>query len=56
MKPMSNEQKKEKTYVCPECGFHYRDEVTAKKCEAWCKEHGACSAEITKLSIERTGI
>ena len=23
-KPMSDDQKK--TYVCPECGFHYRDE------------------------------
>jgi len=43
----------QKTYACPECGFHYRDEATMKKCEAWCKEHGACSAEITAQSVER---
>jgi molecular chaperone GrpE len=48
------EEKDNKVYACPECGFHYRDEATAKKCEAWCKEHGSCNAEITKLSVERT--
>lgn len=44
-----------KTHACPVCGFHYRDEATAKKCEAWCREHGSCSADITALSIERSG-
>jgi molecular chaperone GrpE len=54
---MPNETKKNtqssNSLACPICGFHYRDEDTAKKCEAWCKEHGSCSAEITKLSVER---
>lgn len=47
------DEAQKKTYACPECGFHYREEATMKKCEAWCKEHGACSDEITAQSIER---
>ncbi len=49
---MSDPNKTETLHACPVCGFHYRDEATAKKCEAWCTEHGACSQEITKLSVE----
>ena len=41
-------------YKCPECGLHYKDEKTAKVCEAYCKEHHGCSLEITKLSVERS--
>ena len=44
--------KKEKVYQCPECGLHYEDEKMAKQCEAFCKEHNACSLEITQFSIE----
>ena len=52
---MNEEHNKTETlHACPVCGFHYRDEATAKKCEAWCNEHGACSQEITKLSVELT--
>jgi len=40
------------TYECPECGLHYTDEATAKKCEAFCREHHACSLEIAQQSIE----
>lgn len=39
-------------YTCPECGLHYRDEATAKACEAFCKQHHACSLEIAAESIE----
>ncbi|OGG75021.1 hypothetical protein A3H74_04225 [Candidatus Kaiserbacteria bacterium RIFCSPLOWO2_02_FULL_51_13] len=38
----------EKLFVCPECGFSYRDAEWAKKCAAWCKEHKSCNLEITK--------
>lgn len=40
-------------YQCSECGLHYIDQATAKRCEIWCKEHRSCNLEITKLSIER---
>lgn len=39
-------------YQCPECGLHYTDEATAKKCAAWCCKYKSCNLEITKLSIE----
>lgn len=41
-----------KLYQCPECGLHYKDEEVAKKCEIFCKEHSACSLEITQYSVE----
>lgn len=43
-----------KIYQCPECGLHYEDKSTAKRCEAFCKKHNGCSLEITSLSVERT--
>lgn len=46
--------KKDKVYQCPECGFHYRDKETAEKCEAWCKQYKSCNLEIVKLAIENT--
>lgn len=44
-----------KQYKCPECGLYYTDKITAKKCEAWCKEYKSCNLEITKLSVEVAG-
>ncbi len=41
-----------KIYRCPECGFRYRTEELAKRCEEWCKKHHSCNTEITKYSIE----
>lgn len=41
-------------YQCLECGLHYRNQETANKCEAWCKEHNSCNLEITRQSVERT--
>ena len=43
-----------KLFQCSVCGLHYETEETAKKCEAYCKEHNGCSLDITKLSMERT--
>lgn len=34
-------------FVCPECGFKYKEKEWADKCEAWCKEHHSCNLEIT---------
>lgn len=39
-------------YQCPECGLHYKDQLAAKLCEAWCKEHKSCNVDITKFAIE----
>lgn len=39
-------------YQCAECGLHYRMADKAQECEAFCKQHSACSLEITKYSIE----
>ena len=42
----------QKTYRCPECGLHYRDETTMEKCAAWCAKYKSCNLAITSLSIE----
>ncbi len=41
-----------KPHQCPECGLHYEDKAIAKQCEAFCKEHNACSLDITRYSVE----
>jgi hypothetical protein len=43
----------EEEYECSVCGLHYRDREDAKKCYAWCSEHGSCNLELTKSSVER---
>lgn len=40
-------------FQCSDCGLHYKDAKIARKCEAYCKKHKACSMEVTKHSIER---
>lgn len=42
----------EKLFVCPECGFSYRDVEWAKKCAAWCREHKSCNLEITEHAVK----
>ena len=48
---MSNDIK-DYSYTCADCGFHYRDEETAKECEKWCTEKGVCNSEIRKHAYE----
>lgn len=38
-------------HVCEECGFKYEDKEWAEKCQAFCKEHNACSTEIAKHAV-----
>lgn len=42
-----------KLYSCPECGLSYRENVLAKKCEAWCKKYNSCNLEVTKHSVNK---
>lgn len=39
------------TYQCPACAMRYREEATAKKCEAWCTEHHSCNLDIIANAI-----
>lgn len=43
-------------YECEVCGLLYRDKEWAAKCEAWCREHGSCSLEITKYAVQKSGL
>jgi len=46
--------KKEKDYyVCEECGFAYKEDSWAEKCQKWCKENQSCNIEITEHAIQR---
>ena len=39
-------------YKCMKCGWLYKDEDLAKKCEKWCKKHKSCNLEIAKHAIK----
>jgi len=41
-----------KVYSCGICGLSYKDKSIAIECEIYCKEHNACSLEITKKAIK----
>jgi|TARA_Y100000310_G_C20702699_1_gene831471 rubrerythrin len=41
-----------KYYICEECGFAYKDNQTAAKCENWCREKHSCNTEITKDAVK----
>lgn len=41
-----------KCYQCQECGFFYREEAQAQKCEEWCREHKSCNIDITKDAVK----
>lgn len=43
----------EEMYACEVCGFVYKVQEIAEKCESYCKEHNSCSIEITKQAIRR---
>jgi len=40
---------------CPVCELHYKNEETARRCEAWCREHKSCNLEIIADAVENTG-
>ena len=42
---------KNKYHQCSVCKFNYKDKLTAKECESWCKEHNSCNMKITKKAI-----
>jgi hypothetical protein len=52
---MSEEEKPNRIYKCPECGFEYREKEWADKCQAWCAENKSCNIEITKHAIRKGG-
>jgi len=39
-------------YQCEECGFKYKANEWAEKCQEWCKEHKSCNLEIIQYAIE----
>lgn len=43
----------EKVFVCPECGFSYKDKDWAQKCVAWCKEHKSCNLDIIEHAVKQ---
>jgi len=38
-------------YVCEVCGMKYEQEIHARNCENWCKEHHSCNIEIIANAI-----
>ena len=49
---LAKEDNGNEIYICEECDMAYEDEVTAKKCEDYCKKYKSCSLEITKKAIK----
>ena len=39
-------------FMCEKCGWYYKDEELAKKCESWCKKHKTCNMEYQKHAIK----
>jgi len=39
-------------FKCEKCGWLYRDEDIATKCENWCKNHKSCNLEYQKHAIK----
>ena len=44
---------KDKTYYqCEACGFYYKTQDIAKKCEDFCNKYKSCSIDITKHAVK----
>lgn len=41
-----------KYFQCEACGFYYKEDMWAKKCEDFCNKYNSCSIEITKHSVQ----
>ena len=35
-------------YVCEECGYTYKEQDWAEKCQQWCRQRQSCNLEITQ--------
>ena len=42
------ENDSDEVYICPECGYEYKEKEWAKKCEKWCRETRSCNLDIIK--------
>ena len=51
---MNEETNKNISYQCSECGFWYKDEEWAKKCEDWCRKYKSCNLEIIRHAIKNS--
>lgn len=40
-------------FQCPICKLKYKDEKTAKECEAWCGTHDSCNFQIARQAINK---
>ena len=41
-----------KYFMCKSCGFFYKEEKIAQKCEDFCNKHNSCNLEITKHAVQ----
>ncbi|MBI4173795.1 MAG: hypothetical protein HY519_03695 [Candidatus Aenigmarchaeota archaeon] len=39
-------------FVCEACGFAYREQAWAEKCQAWCAKHKSCNVLITRHAVQ----
>ncbi|MEK6903223.1 MAG: hypothetical protein AABW64_01080 [Nanoarchaeota archaeon] len=39
-------------FKCSICGFFYKEEQLAQRCEDWCKKHKSCNLEITEHAVK----
>ena len=44
-------KRRNKYYVCDECGMGYTELKLAKKCQSWCAKHHSCNLEIIKFAV-----
>ncbi len=41
-------EEKIETYICPLCGYEYKEKEWAAKCQRWCQEYKSCNLDIIK--------
>jgi len=42
-------------FKCMKCGWLYREEVLAKKCQSWCERHKSCNRDYQRYAIKLNG-
>lgn len=48
VKHFRKSDEEEEIYTCPECGYEYKEQEWAAKCQRWCNEYKSCNLEINK--------